>query len=128
MSIRPGLTFRRTPRIGERLVRSGFFDLAVPMVGARAGSTADRLDLSLAGRYDSYSDVGGTFNPKIGLQLAAVGARQVARELGNLVPGAAIFLHAITTRWVTPNPGRCRSALWHRVHTRTPALWPGAGS
>jgi outer membrane receptor for ferrienterochelin and colicin len=27
----------------------------------------DRLSLSLAGRYDHYSDAGGTFNPKFGL-------------------------------------------------------------
>ena len=61
-----GISIPETPEDRGRLVRSGFFQLAVPMVGARAGSAADRLDLSLAGRYDSYSDAGGTFNPKIG--------------------------------------------------------------
>jgi outer membrane receptor protein involved in Fe transport len=61
-----GLNIISNPEDRGRLVRSGFFELAVPMVGARAGSTADRLDLSLAGRYDSYSDAGSTFNPKVG--------------------------------------------------------------
>ena len=30
------------------------------------GLAANRLDLSLSGRYDSYSDAGDTFNPKVG--------------------------------------------------------------
>jgi iron complex outermembrane receptor protein len=61
-----GINIGGGPEDRGRLVRSGFFELAVPMVGARAGSAADRLDLSLAGRYDSYSDAGDTFNPKVG--------------------------------------------------------------
>jgi len=47
-----GISIPETPEDRGRLVRSGFFQLAVPMVGARADSPADRLDLSLAGRYD----------------------------------------------------------------------------
>jgi iron complex outermembrane receptor protein len=62
-----GINIAENPEDRGRLVRSGFFELAVPLVGARAGSAANRLDLSLAGRYDSYSDVGSTFNPKVGL-------------------------------------------------------------
>jgi iron complex outermembrane receptor protein len=50
-----------------RQVVAGFFELAAPVLAARAGSTIDRLDLSLAGRYERYSDVGTTFNPKVGL-------------------------------------------------------------
>jgi iron complex outermembrane recepter protein len=50
-----------------RHVAAGFFELAAPILAARAGSKGDRLDLSLAGRYESYSDVGTTFNPKVGL-------------------------------------------------------------
>jgi outer membrane receptor protein involved in Fe transport len=51
----------------DRTDDAGFFELAVPLAGPRQGFTADRLDLSLAGRYDSYSDVGRTFNPKVGI-------------------------------------------------------------
>jgi outer membrane receptor protein involved in Fe transport len=61
-----GINISGNPEDRGRLDRSGFFELAVPMVGARAGATADRLDLALAGRYDNYSDAGSTFNPKIG--------------------------------------------------------------
>lgn len=61
-----GTNIAELPEDRERLIRSGFFELAVPVVGPHVGSAADRLELSLAGRYDSYSDVGGTFNPKVG--------------------------------------------------------------
>jgi iron complex outermembrane recepter protein len=62
-----GINISENPEDRGRLVRSGFFELAVPLVGVRSGRTADRLDLSLSARYDSYSDAGGTFNPKVGL-------------------------------------------------------------
>jgi outer membrane receptor protein involved in Fe transport len=61
-----GINISENPEDRARLVRSGFFELAVPVVGPHEGSTANRLDLSLAGRYDSYSDAGSTFNPKLG--------------------------------------------------------------
>jgi outer membrane receptor protein involved in Fe transport len=62
-----GINISGNPEDRVRAVRSGFVELAVPVVGARQGSTADRLDLSLASRYDGYSDAGSTFNPKIGV-------------------------------------------------------------
>jgi iron complex outermembrane receptor protein len=61
-----GINISGNPEDRERLIRSGFFDLAVPMLGPPPSATVDRLDLSLAGRYDNYSDVGSTFNPKVG--------------------------------------------------------------
>jgi iron complex outermembrane receptor protein len=61
-----GINISENPEDRGRLVRSGFFELALPMVGPQQGATSNRLDLSLAGRYDSYSDAGSTFNPKIG--------------------------------------------------------------
>jgi iron complex outermembrane recepter protein len=61
-----GTNIAELPEDRERLIRSGFFELAVPVVAPHEGSTFGRLDLSLAGRYDSYSDVSGTFNPKVG--------------------------------------------------------------
>ncbi len=41
---------------GSRNVYAGFFELNVPIVKS--------LDVTLAGRYDKYSDFGSTFNPK----------------------------------------------------------------
>ena len=61
-----GTNIAELPEDRERTIHSGFFELAVPVVGPHEGSAADRLELSLAGRYDSYSDAGSTFNPKVG--------------------------------------------------------------
>jgi outer membrane receptor for ferrienterochelin and colicin len=62
-----GLNIADGPENRGRDVWAGFVELAVPLVAAPAGTMTDRLDLSLAGRYDHYSDVGGSFNPKLGL-------------------------------------------------------------
>jgi outer membrane receptor protein involved in Fe transport len=62
-----GFSIPLTPEARSRDDAALFAELAVPLLGAQAGSTLDRLSLSLAGRYDHYSDVGGTFNPKFGL-------------------------------------------------------------
>ena len=50
-----------------REIAAAFFEVAAPILAGRQGSNVNRLDLSLAGRYDSYSDAGTTFNPKVGL-------------------------------------------------------------
>ena len=50
-----------------REVAAAFFELAAPILAGRQGSNVNRLDLSVAGRYDRYSDVGTSFNPKVGL-------------------------------------------------------------
>ena len=61
-----GTNVAELPEDRMRIDRAGFGELSIPVVGPRQGSTADRLDLSLAGRYDSYSDAGSTLNPKVG--------------------------------------------------------------
>lgn len=51
-----------------REVVSGYAEFFIPVVGAgNARPGIDRLDLSIAGRYDDYSDFGSTFNPKFGV-------------------------------------------------------------
>jgi len=45
---------------GKRSVKALFTELSIPVVKS--------LDLSLAARYDNYSDVGGTLNPKVGIR------------------------------------------------------------
>jgi iron complex outermembrane receptor protein len=62
-----GFNIAELPEDRRRDVRSGFAQLAVPLVGARAGMARDTLDVSLAARYDDYSDSGDTFNPKLGV-------------------------------------------------------------
>lgn len=59
--------YNSTQRIG-RDVRSGYLELHVPLVGAaNAVRGVRRLELSLAGRYDDYSDFGSSSNPRVGL-------------------------------------------------------------
>ena len=62
-----GLNIGLNPENRGRDAAAAFAELAVPLVASQPGSTVDRLALSLAGRYDRYSDVGSTFNPKVGV-------------------------------------------------------------
>jgi iron complex outermembrane receptor protein len=56
----------------SRTIRSAYGELLVPIVGAgNEGGFIRRASLSLAGRYDSYSDVGHSLNGKIGLVVEA---------------------------------------------------------
>ena len=50
----------------SRDVNAVFAEAYVPIVGTNS-STGQELGISLAGRYEEYSDFGDTFNPKIGL-------------------------------------------------------------
>jgi iron complex outermembrane receptor protein len=53
----------------SRDVKAGFAEIFVPIVGeANAMPFVQRLELSVAGRYEEYSDFGNTTNPKIGLR------------------------------------------------------------
>lgn len=52
----------------SRNVKAVFGEIVVPVFGSdNATSFFQELTISAAGRYDHYSDVGGTFNPKFGL-------------------------------------------------------------
>jgi len=52
----------------KRDVWAGFGELFAPLVGAENEMPGvKRLELTLAGRFDHYSDFGSTFNPKVGL-------------------------------------------------------------
>ncbi|MGH8187883.1 MAG: TonB-dependent receptor domain-containing protein [Steroidobacteraceae bacterium] len=54
--------------IDSRDVTAFFGELYVPLVGAGQNlSWAKRIDLSIAARYDDYSDFGSSTNPKFGL-------------------------------------------------------------
>ncbi len=57
----------------DRKVDSAFAELHVPVVGRDNAVTGiRRLDVSLAGRYDDYSDFGSTTNPKVGISWSPV--------------------------------------------------------
>jgi outer membrane receptor protein involved in Fe transport len=58
----------RTVRSAERDVLSLFGELSVPLVSARNRvSGIERLELSLAGRFDNYGRTGSDFDPKVGV-------------------------------------------------------------
>ena len=68
------LNLTTTPQISRdvpnkiRTIDSAYAELFVPLFGAaNARPGLERLDLSIAGRYDKYSDVGSTENPKFGI-------------------------------------------------------------
>ena len=53
----------------KRSIQSAFGELSIPVVGEGNRSTGFySVTLSAAGRYDHYSDFGGTFNPKLGVK------------------------------------------------------------
>ena len=54
----------RVPSEISRDVTAVFAEAFVPLLGEDGGQ---ELDMSIAGRYEEYSDFGDTFNPKIGL-------------------------------------------------------------
>jgi iron complex outermembrane receptor protein len=57
-----------TSLFSDRTIKSAFVELAVPVVGeGNAVRGIRRIDLSLAGRRESYSDFGATSHPKFGV-------------------------------------------------------------
>ncbi len=54
--------------VPHRTVRSFYAEAYIPLIGAaNAVPGVQKLELSLAGRYEDYSDFGTTSNPKVGL-------------------------------------------------------------
>jgi iron complex outermembrane recepter protein len=67
----------------DRTIESTFAELAVPLVGNPLDARAvPRLELSLAARYERYSDFGSTSNPKIGLRWAPSNAIKLRTSWG----------------------------------------------
>lgn len=67
----------------KRDVLSAFGEVVVPIFGAdNGGPGMEELVVSLAGRYDDYSDVGDTFNPKIGVTYRPVQAIKIRGSWG----------------------------------------------
>ena len=63
----------RADRRSERDVTAAFLEARIPLFGPdnrRPG--LERLEISVAGRYEDYDDIGSTTNPKVGLLWAPV--------------------------------------------------------
>jgi len=87
-----GINIAENPEDRSREVRSGFVELAVPVVGPKGGLRANRLEWSLAGRYDSYTDAGTTTNPKIGFNWRPLELMKVRGNWGTSFRAPPFFL------------------------------------
>lgn len=59
--------------VSDRTIKSGYAEVYIPFVSsANAAPGVQRLTLSASVRYDHYSDVGGTTNPRVGLNYTPV--------------------------------------------------------
>ena len=73
VDVGPNGTPVQTSALGDRKSYSFYGELFVPIFGdANAIGGIQKLDLSLSARYDHYNDVGGTTNPKIGINYTPV--------------------------------------------------------
>src|SRR5690606_39831697 len=71
---------------------SAFAELYVPIVGsANALPGMQSLGLSLAGRYDDYSDFGSTTNPKIGLEWRLTDSLLMSASYGTSFRAPVLF-------------------------------------
>lgn len=78
---RPLLTSSRN---FSRRVDAGFAELSTPLIGNPDNPRdAPRLDLSLAGRYEQYSDFGSTLNGKISLRWTVIDWLKLRASWGN---------------------------------------------
>ena len=86
---------------GHRTSESVFAELFFPLISeSNQLAAARRLDLSVSGRYDHYSDVGGTTNPKVGLNWTVLDGLLVRASAGRSfhAPSLADAPTAIDTR------------------------------
>ncbi|UAK23119.1 TonB-dependent receptor plug domain-containing protein [Sphingomonas nostoxanthinifaciens] len=73
VDVGPSGTQPQTSTVGTRKSYSFYGELFIPVFGAdNAMPGFQKLDLSLSGRYDHYNDVGGTTNPKVGVNWTPV--------------------------------------------------------
>lgn len=64
-----------------RNVKSAFGEIVMPVLADVPG--AKELTVSASGRYDSYSDAGNTFNPKIGLTWKPIDQLRIRAQWGH---------------------------------------------
>jgi iron complex outermembrane recepter protein len=63
------------PVNASRHIEYGFGEVSIPLMGAQMARTGEQeLVLTLAGRYEDYSDVGTDFSPQVGLSYEPVQA------------------------------------------------------
>lgn len=66
----------------DRSVRSAYGELFIPLFGNSSRRDGWGIDLTVAGRYEHYSDFGGTFNPKYSLRWSTASGWNVHASYG----------------------------------------------
>jgi iron complex outermembrane recepter protein len=67
----------------DRDAKAVFAELFWPLIGSgNSTALAQRLELSLAGRYEDYSDFGSTFDPKVGIVWAPAAGLSLRGTIG----------------------------------------------
>ena len=75
------------PQSYSRHIESLYSQLVLPLVGDAANPrAAPRLELNVAGRYEHYSDFGGTFNPTFPHSMDSDPTPEAAGKLGTILP------------------------------------------
>ncbi|WBO21950.1 TonB-dependent receptor domain-containing protein [Sphingomonas abietis] len=101
VSVGPDGTPTQTTSVGTRKSYSFYGELFVPIFGTdNAMPGFQKLDLSVSGRYDHYDDVGGTTNPKVGLNWSPIDSLTLHGSFGKSfhAPSLADAGTAIDTR------------------------------
>lgn len=101
VDVGPAGSAAQTSTVGTRESYSFYGELFVPVFGpGNAIPGFQKLDLSLSARYDHYDDVGGTTNPKIGINWAPVDGLTLHGSFGKSfhAPSLADAGTAIDTR------------------------------
>ncbi len=76
----------------ERDIEAAFAEVMIPVFGpANAISGVQRLELSIAGRHERYSDFGSTSNPKYGLTWVPLDSLSVRASYGTSFRAPTIF-------------------------------------
>jgi outer membrane receptor protein involved in Fe transport len=77
----------------DRDVAYVFGELRVPLVTESADRVGlERLELSLAGRYEHYSDVGSSTNPKVGLLYTPIGGLSLRTTWGTSFRAPGLYI------------------------------------
>jgi iron complex outermembrane receptor protein len=106
-------------RTAGRNVKSVFGELNVPLLDESSG--IGELSITASGRYDDYSDFGGTFNPKVGVNFAPMDWLKLRGNWGTAFQAPGISLLAEGSV-----PNFALLAIATRPFTN-PALPPTAG-
>ena len=101
VAVGPAGTAVQNSSVGTRKSYSFYGEVFIPIFGAGNATTGfQSLDLSLSARYDHYNDVGGTTNPKVGINWEPVDGLKLHGSFGKSfhAPSLADANTAIDTR------------------------------